>query len=340
MVQPILPSAAVWLNLFQVFLGIGLVAGSIVIGYMVYFVYKYREGKVPQGSNTNGPRSPQKSRREAILFASISVVILFSLAVVTTRDTMNIMTPPTTSQSLTIDVTAFQWAFKFTYPNNVSIVGDCIVPSGEPIIFNVTSSDVMHDFGLPAFRLKIDAIPGRYNTIWIEVPTVAGVNGTQYEIKCYELCGVGHTYMTANLTVMDPASFNQWYTSHSQQQYTVPNVMIDLYAGELSNTQYGFGNSSTTITSPGPSFTVQVNDTVMVTFHNVGNMPHSFAVVDSLGSNYNILFNSSIGSGSSPIPSSGTASVTFVASQAGTYYYICTVPGHEALGMWGNFTVS
>jgi nitrite reductase (NO-forming) len=118
------------------------------------------------------------------------------------------------------------------------------------------------------------------------------------------------------------------------------NVTLDLYAGEVNASAFGFGNSSGTITSPGPSFNVSVGDVVTVNFHNVGMMYHAFAVVNSLGTGYAVLFNSAIGSASNPIAPNGTATVTFTCTQAGSFYYICTVPGHVQLGMWGNFTVS
>ncbi len=339
MTEPRPPSALVWWGLFQYFLYLSLIAGSIVLGYMVYFLRRYREKGEAEGFKPHHAAFRVRLR-ETILFASISAVILLSLAVVSTRDSVAIMNPPTAGDTLTIDVTAFQWAFKFSYPNNVTTIGECRIPSGIPVIFNVTSIDVMHNFGLPAFRLRIDAIPGRYNTIWVQIPTQDGINGTQYQIRCYELCGTGHTYMTGNLTVMDPDSFAAWYANSTQPTYGPPNVTIDLYAGEILSTQYGFGNMSSMLTSPGPTFNVHLNDTVLVMFHNVGQLPHAFGVVDSLGSGYNILFGSAIASGISPIPSQGSANVTFVASQAGTFYYICTVPGHVALGMWGQFIVS
>ena len=85
-----------------------------------------------------------------------------------------------------------------------------LITQQAPVIFNVTSTDVMHDFGLPDFKIKIDAIPGRYNVIWIEVPSLEGHEELVYKIHCYELCGIGHTYMMANLTVMSQSAFDQW----------------------------------------------------------------------------------------------------------------------------------
>jgi cytochrome c oxidase subunit 2 len=86
------------------------------------------------------------------------------------------------------------------------------------VIFNVTSIDVMHDFGLPQFKIKTDAIPERYNVIWLNVPSLEGQNELTYQIKCYELCGIGHTYMTANLIVMNQTAFDQFLTEAAASQ--------------------------------------------------------------------------------------------------------------------------
>jgi cytochrome c oxidase subunit 2 len=205
------PSGVDWNNLFSLFAYIGLTAAAMVIGAMFYFAvrYRYKKGK------PEPPIEPVvgKSRvREAIIFAAISTILLFSLAVGSFRMTTYIQYPPPTSESLVIDVTAFQWGFKFQYPNGVTTITECRVPASSKIIFNVTSIDVMHNFGLPDFRLKTDAIPGRYNILWITTPPLNGHAQVSYQIRCYELCGVGHTYMIGNLTVMDPTAFNQWLT--------------------------------------------------------------------------------------------------------------------------------
>jgi cytochrome c oxidase subunit 2 len=145
-----------------------------------------------------------------VVFASISIIILLSLTIASYRLTPNARFPPPVSESLVIKVTAYQWDFSFAYPNGVSLAGTCYVPANKSIIFNVTSSDVMHGFGLMDFRVKIEAIPGRYNVIGITTPSLDGNSQLNYTIRCYELCGVGHTYMHAALVVLSPTAFDNW----------------------------------------------------------------------------------------------------------------------------------
>jgi plastocyanin len=119
-------------------------------------------------------------------------------------------------------------------------------------------------------------------------------------------------------------------------------VTIAVYAGEVSSSVYGFGNSSTSVTSPGPTFTVKVGTTVTVNFTNAGTMLHNWALVTQKTSgNTNLAFSKAqIASSANPVPPSGEDTTTFVASKEGSYYYICQVDGHVALGMWGTFTVT
>jgi cytochrome c oxidase subunit 2 len=221
MPQPIPNSTADWNNLFNLAAIIAVIAVVIVIGAMVFFALKYREKK---GQPKFIPKIslPRNRAREAVIFASISIILLLSLTVASYRLTPNARFPPPVSQSLVIDVTAYQWNFKFTYPTGAQTTGECYVPANKSIIFNVTSSDVMHNFGLMDFRVKIDAIPGRYNVVGVTTPPLDGNSQLNYTIRCYELCGSIHTYMTAPLTVMDPTVFDQWLSSQTATNATTP----------------------------------------------------------------------------------------------------------------------
>ncbi|MFB3888013.1 MAG: cytochrome c oxidase subunit II [Candidatus Bathyarchaeia archaeon] len=209
MAQPIPPSASDWWLLFNLFIYIGVIAAAVTIGAMVHFAIKYRQRKGQPETRLQFD-SALSRRKELSTLAVISAVLLFTLALASYRLTLSFQYPPSTPNTLTVDVTAFQWSFGFHYPNGADTVGQCYVPAGRPVVFNVTSSDVMHNFGLPDFKLKIDAIPGRYNTLWIVPPYPAANANLTYQIRCYELCGTGHTYMIGTLVVMEPEAFDRW----------------------------------------------------------------------------------------------------------------------------------
>jgi uncharacterized cupredoxin-like copper-binding protein len=119
-----------------------------------------------------------------------------------------------------------------------------------------------------------------------------------------------------------------------------PNVSVTLYAGQVSLTVYGFGNSSNNITSPGPTLTFKVGDVVNMTVINVGTMPHNWALVTTNQTSAKVLFGAQIDSGSIPIETNQTGSVVFKVTESGNFNYICQVPGHVQLGMWGSVVIN
>jgi uncharacterized cupredoxin-like copper-binding protein len=122
-------------------------------------------------------------------------------------------------------------------------------------------------------------------------------------------------------------------------QRPAPNVQVTLYAGEISTNLYGFGNS-TALTSPGPSLIFKVGDIVNVTLFNVGQMPHNWAIVNANQTNTSVLFGAQIASANVPVASNQTGNVVFSVTRAGNFFYICQVPGHQQLGMWGDVVVN
>jgi cytochrome c oxidase subunit II len=219
MSQPMPPSAVDWNNLFNFTAYIALTALVVVVSAMVYFAVKYREGKGQQKIMHQTDLSKTRAR-EAVVFAAISIIILLTVAIASYRLTPNARFPPPASESLIINVEAYQWDFKFVYPNGASYLGECYVPANKSIIFNVTSLDVMHNFGLMDFKVKIDAIPGRYNVIGVTTPALNGNSQINYTIRCYELCGMGHPEMTSPLIVMDPTAFDQWLNNQTAANRT------------------------------------------------------------------------------------------------------------------------
>jgi uncharacterized cupredoxin-like copper-binding protein len=119
-----------------------------------------------------------------------------------------------------------------------------------------------------------------------------------------------------------------------------PNVSVTLYAGQISLTEYGFGNSSTSITSPGPTLTFKVGDVVNMTLFNAGTMPHNWALVTTNQTSASVLFGAQIASGSVPLQVNQTGSVIFRVTKSGNFNYICQVPGHVQLGMWGSVVIN
>jgi cytochrome c oxidase subunit 2 len=107
--------------------------------------------------------------------------------------------------AMDVYVTGKQWMWKFAYPEGRASAGVLYVPAGRPVRLLLTSRDVIHSFYVPAFRIKQDAVPGRYTSIWFQVKAPGA-----YRIFCAELCGVGHSRMWGKVVALAPGDFDRW----------------------------------------------------------------------------------------------------------------------------------
>lgn len=98
-----------------------------------------------------------------------------------------------------------QWMWKVEHPDGKREINQLHVPIGTPVKLTMTSEDVIHNFAIPAFRLKMDVLPGRYTTAWFE----ATKKGT-YHIFCDQYCGVEHAKMVGQVVVMEPHEYRAW----------------------------------------------------------------------------------------------------------------------------------
>ncbi len=102
-------------------------------------------------------------------------------------------------------VTAKQWMWKFQHPEGQREINALHVPVGQPTVLTMTSEDVIHSFFVPAFRAKMDVLPGRYTRFWFEATKV----GT-YRLFCAEYCGVEHSRMGGEIIVMEQRDYEAW----------------------------------------------------------------------------------------------------------------------------------
>jgi cytochrome c oxidase subunit 2 len=107
--------------------------------------------------------------------------------------------------AMTIFVVGKQWMWKAEHANGRREIDELHLPVGEPVRLVLSTEDVIHSFYVPAFRIKQDAVPGRYTTIAF-TPTRVG----EYWLHCAEYCGTDHARMGGKVVVMPPAAFAQW----------------------------------------------------------------------------------------------------------------------------------
>lgn len=106
---------------------------------------------------------------------------------------------------LRIYVVAKQWMWKVEYPGGQHEINSLHVPVNRPVELLMSSEDVIHDFFVPAFRLKRDVVPGRYETLWFN----ADRPGT-YHLFCAQFCGLSHAAMTGQIVVMSAPEYQRW----------------------------------------------------------------------------------------------------------------------------------
>ncbi len=119
-----------------------------------------------------------------------------------------------TEPELIIGVDSQRWTWKITYPNGVEATEELVLPVDTRIRFDVTARDVLHSFWVPAFRIKIDAVPGMTTRVFV-TPTRTGSveDDPGLRVQCAELCGIGHALMGLPVRVVSQTEFEVWLSS-------------------------------------------------------------------------------------------------------------------------------
>ncbi len=123
------------------------------------------------------------------------------------------------SADLVVNVAASRWVWAVTYENGAKSDKELVVPVGSRVRFDVTSTDIIHSFWIPAFGEKIDAVPGRTTQIYFTTKRQGSHDGEpQLRVQCAELCGLGHAAMSIPVRVVPKAE----YDSYVEQLRTAP----------------------------------------------------------------------------------------------------------------------
>jgi len=117
-----------------------------------------------------------------------------------------VYTPP--ANAMNIYVVGKQWMWKIEHPGGQHEINSLHVPTGRAVQLTIISQDVFHSFSIPAFRVKREAIPGRYTTVWFEATTPGA-----YHLFCTQYCGTNHSAMIGEVVVMTPDDFKKWLDS-------------------------------------------------------------------------------------------------------------------------------
>src|SRR5882762_4024510 len=116
----------------------------------------------------------------------------------------------TPADTLDVYVIGKQWMWKLEQPNGRREINELHVPVNRNVRLVMASEDVIHDFSVPAFRVKMDVVPGHYNSMWFR-PTKTG----RYHFFCSQYCGTSHAIMGGWVTVMEPSDYAAWLSGSS-----------------------------------------------------------------------------------------------------------------------------
>ena len=185
-------------NLYLGIVAITAFFAVVVVIFVVYFAIKYRDDTGDKvGAPITGSMPLELGWSLIPFFISIGIFVWASVVF------FHIVRAP--DQTLDIYSTGKRWMWRFQHIDGQREINELHVPVGRPVRVVFTSEDVLHDLFIPAFRVKADAVPGRYSAIWFE-PTQVG----EYHIFCAEYCGTRHSGMIGTVYVMEQADYQAW----------------------------------------------------------------------------------------------------------------------------------
>ena len=178
----------------------------LISGTLIFFVIKYRR-RMPNEI----PRPVAGSHKLETIWSVIPFMIAMSMFAWGAQIYFQNSRPPKNANE--IYVVGKQWMWKIQHSTGQREINELHVPVGRKIKLIMTSEDTIHDFFIPAFRIKADVLPGRYTTQWFEA-TKAGT----YHLFCAEYCGMNHSGMIGSVIVMQPTEFDNWLSGNASQQ--------------------------------------------------------------------------------------------------------------------------
>ena len=189
-------------QLFWYITAVITVAGGLVYASIVYFCFAYSR---PHGHVTDPVRTPRILGSTKVEIAWTLVPLFFFLSFFVWGVKLfndQIQTPPDAPEYF---VAGKQWMWKVQHPDGQREINEMHIPVDRVMRITGTSEDVIHDFGIPAFRSKFDVVPGRYVTAWYN-PSKVGT----YHIFCDQYCGMGHSQMVGKVHVLNQADYEAW----------------------------------------------------------------------------------------------------------------------------------
>jgi cytochrome c oxidase subunit II len=192
-------------NLYFGVLAITAFFALLVAVLVIVFAIKYRD---ETGTRVGAPITG--SIPLELGWSILPFLISMGIFVWATVVFFHLIRPP--DQTLEIYSTGKRWMWRFQHLDGQSEINQLHVPKGRPVKITFTSEDVLHSLYFPSFRVKADAIPGRYSAVWF-TPTQTG----EFHLFCAEYCGTNHSGMIGSVVVMEPEAYQAWLSGDTGQ---------------------------------------------------------------------------------------------------------------------------
>jgi cytochrome c oxidase subunit 2 len=179
--------------------GVSLFFSALIFGLILYFAIRFRD----RGDGRAARANIRKSLLLELAWSFIPFVIV--MVVFGWGASLFFSNSRVPGDAMDIYVVGRQWMWKIQHEGGRREINELHVPVGRPVRLTLASEDVIHSFYIPAFRVKQDVVPGRFQTMWFEATRTG-----EYHLFCAEYCGTEHSLMAGRIIVMEPDGFQRW----------------------------------------------------------------------------------------------------------------------------------
>src|SRR5436190_8120159 len=188
-------------QLYFALTGLSALMVMLIFLTLAFFLVKYRRGRKVN-------RGPARLPQTTIEVTWIVIPLLLMMGVFAWGAHVYFQQQRPPPGAMEINVVGKQWMWKVQHPEGNREINELHVPVGRIVRLILASQDVIHSFYLPAFRTKMDVVPGRYTSEWFQATKIGS-----YHLFCAEFCGTKHSEMVGRVIVMDPADYENWLSA-------------------------------------------------------------------------------------------------------------------------------
>ena len=211
--------AAQYDSLYSFIVWASVISCVILIGGMIYFALKYKR-------KTDNDKTAYITHNHMLEFLWSFIPLVIFLVVFGWGWYVYHQMRQMPDNALEVHVFGKQWAWDFQYKSGKVSANEFVVPVNTPVKLIMTSSDVLHSFYIPSMRIKQDAVPGRYTTLWFNAEKLGN-----YQVFCTEFCGAAHSMMLAKMKVVSQEEYEAWL-QESDEGLTLAQKGEKLYNGK------------------------------------------------------------------------------------------------------------